>query len=80
MKIIVDDMPSYPDECPFSRLKNGNWVCCKYCSECNIDMCDLLKPITDYTLIKLFLEYEEKRNKESLVQAQSDSCGKRWNE
>lgn len=80
MKIIVDEMPSYPDECPFSRLENGNWVCCKYCHKCNVNLCDLLKSIKDYTLIRLFSDYEERRNKESLPQAQSDSCGKRWNE
>lgn len=48
MKIIVDEMPRYPRECPLSRMKNGEWICNKYKSECNIDMCDLLKPITDY--------------------------------
>ena len=79
MKFIVDEMPSYPDECPFSRLENDNWVCGKYCSKCNINMCDLLKPITDYTLVRLFSEYEEKRNKESLPQRQSYSSGKKWN-
>lgn len=50
MKIIVDEMPRYPRECPLSRMKNGDWFCNKYESECNIDMCDLLKPITDYVL------------------------------
>ena len=50
MKIIVNEMPRYPRECPLSRMKNGDWFCNKYESECNIDMCDLLKPITDYVL------------------------------
>ena len=80
MKIIVDEMPRYPRECPLSRMKNGDWFCNKYESECNIDMCDLLKPITDYTLIKAFSYYEERRNKKSLPQRQSDSSGKKWNE
>lgn len=48
MKIIVDEMPRYACECPVSVMKNGEWICNKYESECNIDMCDLLKPITDY--------------------------------
>lgn len=26
----------------------SDWFCGKYRSECNVDMCDLLKPITDY--------------------------------
>lgn len=50
MKIIVDEMPKYPRECSLSRMKNGDWFCSKYKSECDIDMCDLLKPITDYVL------------------------------
>lgn len=51
MKIIVDEMPKYPRECTLSRMKNGDWFCSKkYKSECDIDMCDLLKPITDYVL------------------------------
>ena len=38
-------------ECPLSRTECGSdWFCSKYRSECNVDMCDLLKPITDYVL------------------------------
>ena len=80
MKIIVDEMPSYPDECPFSRLEKDTWVCGKYCYKCNVDLCDLLKSIKDYTLVRLFSEYEKRQNKESLPQRQSDSSGKKWNE
>lgn len=49
MKIIVDEMPRCASECPLSRMECGSdWFCSKYRSECNVDMCDLLKPITDY--------------------------------
>lgn len=49
MKLIVDEMPRCVSECPLSRTECGSdWFCGKYRSECNIDMCDLLKPITDY--------------------------------
>lgn len=47
MKIIVDEMPKHPFDCPLSKMKNDDWICNKYNSICNIDMCDLLKPITD---------------------------------
>ena len=54
MKIIVDEMPRCASECPLSRMGCGSdWGCGKYRSECNVDMCDLLKPITDY----VFEEY-----------------------
>ena len=46
MKIIVDEMPKHPFDCPLSKMKNDDWICSKYNSTCNIDMCDLLKPIT----------------------------------
>ena len=48
MKIIVDEMPKHPFDCPLSKMKNDDWICSKYNSKCNIDMCDLLKPITDF--------------------------------
>ena len=49
MKLIVDEMPRYVSECPLSRTECGSdWFCGKDRSECNVDMCDLLKPITDY--------------------------------
>ena len=52
MKIIVDEMPRHERDCIFSKLKNNNWICSKYNSICNIDMCDLLKPITDFHTIE----------------------------
>lgn len=48
MKIIVDEMPKHPFDCPLSKMKNDDWICSKYNSICNIDMCDLLKSITDF--------------------------------
>lgn len=50
MKIIVDEMPKYPFNCPLSKMKNDDWICSKYNSICNIDICDLLKPITDFSV------------------------------
>lgn len=48
-EIIVNEMPKAPWECPLSKQnRDGEWICSKYDCECNIDMCDLLKPITDY--------------------------------
>lgn len=61
MKIIVDEMPKYPFECPLVRMKNGDWFCSKYESECDIDMCDMLKPITDYVLEEHVTENITKR-------------------
>ena len=54
MQIIVDKMPTYPDECPFSHIKNDNWVCgqCEY--PCNIDKCDVLVPITNFCAVSTF--------------------------
>ena len=48
MKIIVDEMPKHPFDCPLSKMKNDDWICSKYNSICNIDMCNLLKSITDF--------------------------------
>lgn len=44
-------MPKVSSECILSRLRHDDWVCSKYegCI-CNVDTCDLLKPITDYVL------------------------------
>lgn len=51
MKLIIDEMSRCVSECPLSRTECGSdWFCSKYRSECNVDMCDLLKPITDYVL------------------------------
>ena len=50
MKIIVDEMPVFRDECPFCKMDFGEYICGRSDLECNIDMCDFLKPITDYIL------------------------------
>lgn len=48
MKIIVDEMPAYQDECLFSRMVDGDWVCGKYeWCKCDINACDLLKPLSE---------------------------------
>ena len=61
MKIIVTDMPELPCQCPLSKQKDGSWICSKYDCECNIDMCDFLKPITDYVLEECVAENITKR-------------------
>lgn len=62
MKLIVDEMPRCVSECPLSRMEGGSdWFCGKYRSECNVDMCDLLKPITDYVLEECVAENIAKR-------------------
>jgi hypothetical protein len=62
MKIIVDEMPRCASECPLSRMECGSdWFCSKYRSECNVDMCDLLKPITDYVFEERIAENITKR-------------------
>lgn len=48
MKIIVDEMPVFRDECPFCKMDFGEYICSRSDLECNVDMCDFLKPITDY--------------------------------
>ena len=62
MKLIVDEMPRCVSECPLSRREcDSDWFCGKYRSECNVDMCDLLKPITDYVLEERITENIVKR-------------------
>lgn len=62
MKIIVDEMPRCAGECPLSRMECGSdWFCGKYRSECNVDICDLLKPITDYVFEECITENIVKR-------------------
>lgn len=62
MKIIVDEIPRCASECPLSRMEYGSdWFCGKYRSKCNIDMCDLLKPITDYVFEEHVAENITKR-------------------
>lgn len=39
----------------------SDWFCSKYRSECNVDMCDLLKPITDYVFEDYIAENIVKR-------------------
>ena len=62
MKLIVDEMPRCVSECPLSRTECGSdWFCGKYRSECNVDMYDLLKPITDYVFEERITENIVKR-------------------
>lgn len=62
MKLIVDKMPRSVSECPLSRMECGSdWFCGKYRSECNVDMRDLLKPITDYVFEERIVENITKR-------------------
>lgn len=61
MKIIVDEMPVFRDECPFCKMDFGECICSKSDLECNIDMCDFLKPITDYVLEECVAENITKR-------------------
>lgn len=62
MKIIVDEMPVFRDECPFCKMDFGEYICNRSDLECNIDMCDfLLKPITDYILEERVTENITKR-------------------
>lgn len=62
MEIIVTDMPELPCQCPLSKQnRDGEWICSKYDYECNIDMCDLLKPITDYVFEERIAENITKR-------------------
>jgi hypothetical protein len=62
MKIIVDEMPRCANECPLSRMEcGGDWFCGKYRSKCNVDMCKLLKPITDYVFEECITENIVKR-------------------
>lgn len=71
MKIIVDEMPRCVSECPLSRMECGiDWFCSKYRSECNVDMCDLLKPITDYV-------FEERITENIVKRTQLADIGKR---
>ena len=39
----------------------SDWFCGKYRSECNVDMCDMLKPITDYVFEERIAENITKR-------------------
>lgn len=62
MKLIVDEMPRCVSECPLSRTECGSdWFCSKDRSECNVNMCDLLKPITDYVFEERIVENITKR-------------------
>lgn len=48
MKIIVDEMPKHEWQCLFGKYDDGEYFCEFSKDVCNIDMCDWLKPITDY--------------------------------
>lgn len=61
MKIIVDEMPVFRDECPFCKMDFGEYICGSSDLECNIYMCDFLKPITDYILEEHVAESITKR-------------------
>ena len=62
MKLIADETPRCVSECPLSRTECGSdWFCGKYRSECNVDMCDMLKPITDYVFEERITENIVKR-------------------
>ena len=61
MEIIVTDMSELSCQCPLSKQKDGSWICSKYDCECNIDTCDLLKPITDYVFEERITENIVKR-------------------
>lgn len=47
MKIIVEEMPVFRDECPFCKMDFGEYICSMSDLECNIDTGDFLKPITE---------------------------------
>lgn len=59
MKIIVDEMPSYSNDCIFS----DGYYACNLLQEksCNPGKCNLLKPITDYVLEERVTENITKR-------------------
>lgn len=61
MKIIVDEMPVFRDECPFCKMDFGEYICSRSDLECNIDMCNFLKPITDYAFEERVAENIAKR-------------------
>lgn len=61
MKIIVDEMPVFRDECPFCEMDFGEYICSRSDLECNIDMCNFLKPITDYVFEERVAENITKR-------------------
>ena len=55
MKIIVDEMPTSPFDCAFSKISSGgNYICnfttCTICDD--VDECDYLKPITDFHAVE----------------------------
>lgn len=47
MKIIVDKMPEKPEDCPFSTW-NFSCYTCEYGTTCNVEKCNVLRPITDF--------------------------------
>lgn len=59
MKIIVDEMPSYSNDCIFS----DGYYACNLLQEksCNPGKCNLLKPITDYVFEERIVENITKR-------------------
>ena len=61
MKIIVDEMPVFRDECSLCKMDFGEYICSRSDLECNIDMCDFFKPITDYVFEERVTENFTKR-------------------
>lgn len=58
MKIIVDEMPKYECQCLFCKREyNHDEYICEFSKNiCNLDMCDYLKPVTDYHGVGIFGE------------------------
>ena len=55
MKIIVDEMPTSPFDCAFSKISSGgNYICnfttCTICDD--VDECDYLQAITDFHAVE----------------------------
>ncbi len=58
MKIIVDKMPEKPEDCLFSTW---NFSChtCDYGTICDVEGCNVLRPITDFCAKSNLGEYTE---------------------
>ena len=58
MKIIVDEMPKHERQCLFceEEYDYGGYFC-KFSKDiCSLDMCNYLKPVTDYHGVGIFGE------------------------
>lgn len=58
MKIIVDEMPKYELQCLFCKRGYHPYeYICEFSKDvCNLDMCDYLKPVTNYHGVGMFGE------------------------